>query len=186
MNKLVLYYPVRPHSINQIWGVWAPEVYARFGFNRHNGMDLGLTNGQKIYAPFDCKVTKTAYQPQGGGYYICLLSDQDYDFDDGKYAVEITFMHNKSFVATAGQSLKVGEIVALGDNTGFSTGSHTHMACKRVIRHDGWYEEADKNDAKNTFDQAPYFNGIYADVLTLSALQSLLQSIKGLFTSIQK
>jgi murein DD-endopeptidase MepM/ murein hydrolase activator NlpD len=163
--KLELWYPVKPFVINQKWGV-ENDVYAKHfndpTFKRHNGIDLGLSTGQYIRAPFDCIVTKTAYQEKGAGYYISLLSQNTYEFNDVSCRIEVTFMHCLSFVAKVGQILKVGDIIAVGDNTGFSTGSHTHMSCKRVISTEYGYKEIDSNDAKNTFDQLPYFNGVYA------------------------
>lgn len=165
--KLELWYPVKPYKANKPWGVLDP-IYERFGFKRHNGEDAALATGQVIRAPFDCEVTKTAYEPTGAGNYIALLSLDEFDewkhVDDGKKAfVEITFMHCLSTIALPGQKLKTGDLAALGDNTGFSTGPHTHIAPKRVVKMTGYYTELDQNDALGTFNPAIYWNGFYAE-----------------------
>ncbi|MCI0565571.1 M23 family metallopeptidase [bacterium] len=165
--QLELWYPVRPYKVNKPWGVPDP-VYEAFGFKRHNGEDAALATGQTIRAPFDCEVTKVAFQPTGAGHYVALLSKNEFDAwkhtNDGKKAfVEITFMHCQRTLVVPGQKLKIGDPVALGDNTGFSTGPHTHIAPKRVIKMTGYYSEFDTNDALGTFDPAPYWNKFYAE-----------------------
>jgi len=163
MHRLALYYPVVPYTVNRGWGVEDP-AYEVFGFKRHNGVDLALTNGQPIYAPFDCRVTEVGNEPQGSGLYVCLLSRGRYDFEDGKRArVEITFMHLSETHAQVGMTLSVGNEIGRGGDTGNATGSHTHMAPKRVrMGLLGDYRDMDRNDANNTFDPEPYFNGMPA------------------------
>ena len=162
MSRLDLFYPVRPHKVNQVWGV-KRDIYHQFGFSVHNGIDLALVRGQLIRSPFDCTVTKIGFETGGSGNYICLVSDNEYDWDDGKKAhVEVIFMHLRSTIARVGDSLKAGDRAARGGNTGFSSGPHTHMACKRVVKVSGAFFTVDSNEANNTFDQQSYFNGIYA------------------------
>lgn len=159
MGRLALYYPVMPHVVNRRWGVPDPS-YEEFGFTLHNGVDLALSTGQPIYAPFDCRVTKVANEPNGSGLYICLLSRGKHGFDDGHTArVEITFMHLSEVSVSVGTKLSVGDLVALGGHTGRASGSHTHMALKRVrMNIVGGYRDSDTNEASNTFDPEPYWN----------------------------
>jgi murein DD-endopeptidase MepM/ murein hydrolase activator NlpD len=163
MRRLSLYFPVTPHVVNRAWGV-PDALYHEFGFVRHNGIDLALAHGQPIHAPFDCRVTEAGNEPEGSGLYVCLLSRGKHAFDDGIEArVEITFMHLSSTPVRVGARLSVGAVVALGGNTGRSTGPHTHMAPKRVrMTFLGGYRDLDTNDAANTFDPEPYWVGRYA------------------------
>lgn len=163
MSRLALYFPVVPHVVNRAWGVVDP-LYEQYGFSAHNGVDLGLMDGQVIRAPFDCRVTKTGNEPNGSGLYICLLSRGKHRFDDGRSArVEITFMHLAATSAAVGTKLSVGDQVGLGGHTGRTTGSHTHMAPKRVrMGLLGTYRNLDHNEAGGTFDPTPYWNGIPA------------------------
>ena len=172
--RLELHYPVNPHRVNQSWGIYNP-VYEKFGFSRHNGIDIGLKNGQPIYCPIDAKIVKVGNQPSGGGVFVGLLSTQEYQFDDGKSAyVLIDFLHCQSIEVNEGQLVLTGDFIAFGDNTGFSTGSHTHMQCRRVTKD---LTSIDSNDANNTFDQSLYWNGYYAtDKPILLKILSLLKN----------
>jgi len=163
MARLSLYFPVMPHAVNRAWGVCDP-VYEAFGFSRHNGVDLALKDEQSIFAPFDCRVTKVGMEPEGSGLYVCLLSRGRHGFDDDiESRVELTFMHLSKTWVKVGMSLSVGDLVALGGHSGKTTGSHTHMAPKRVrMTLLGSYRDLDRNDANNTFDPEPYWNGQYA------------------------
>lgn len=163
MKRLALYYPVTPYAVNRPWGVPDP-LYEEFGFSHHNGVDLALVTGQAIYAPLDCRVTKIGNEPNGSGLYICLLSRRTRGFDDGHASrVEITFMHLSEVRTTVGTKLSVGDVVALGGQTGRATGSHTHLAPKRVhMNLLGGYRDKDRNKANNTFDPEPYWNGLPA------------------------
>lgn len=163
MQRFSPYYPVTPHIVNRGWGV--PDVlYKEFGFDLHNGVDLALVHGQPIYAPFDCRVTKVAVEPNGSGLYVCLLSRARYEFPDGmKARVEITFMHLSNTHVRVGMNLSVGAEIGFGGNTGRSTGPHTHMAPKRVrMTILGTYRDAEQNTAGNTFDPEPYWNKLPA------------------------
>lgn len=163
MQRLTLYFPAMPYVVNRAWGIPDP-LYEEFGFTLHNGIDLAVTDGQPLFTPFDCRVTRIGNEPNGSGLYVCLLSRGKHAFDDGKNArVEITFMHLSEVCVTAGTVLSVGEVFGLGGHTGRTSGSHTHMAPKRVrMGLLGGYKDRDRNDANNTFDPEPYWNGLPA------------------------
>ena len=161
------YYPVKPHKLNQEWGRYDPKTYSQFGFTRHNGQDVNLINGQPISAPFAGTCVRTGNQPSGGGIFLGVMSEE-FEFKDGKYRVLADFLHCKELLITEGTKVKVGDIIALGDNTGFSTGPHTHVQWRRASFWNGWtgdkltWVNPDKNEANNSFDPEPYFNGEYA------------------------
>lgn len=182
MSALKLLYPVKPHIVNRGWGVKDP-VYEQFGFSRHNGVDLALAHGQLILAPFGCRVVKVGCQPGGSGNYICLLSKEAFEFQDGIFHVEITFMHLLDAIAREGDDLVPGNPIARGDSTGFSTGNHTHMAPKRVRVVPGGYIEADHNDAKDTFDPEPFWSGEYAE---MKVDPTLVERIKNQISALTK
>jgi murein DD-endopeptidase MepM/ murein hydrolase activator NlpD len=162
MARLSLYYPVFPHVVNRGWGAEDP-LYREYGFSRHNGVDLALADGQDIRAPFDGKVTLVGSQPGGSGNFVCILSSAAYAFDDGRQArVELSFMHLKEACVSGGMKVSVGDLIAKGGRTGRATGTHLHLAPKRVAGGLFGYRDLDRNDADNTFDPSPYWNQTYA------------------------
>jgi murein DD-endopeptidase MepM/ murein hydrolase activator NlpD len=177
MPRFELFYPVYPHVITQKWGI-INDLYRRFGFSLHNGQDLRLTLSQAIRAPFDCEVVRVGYHPEGAGRFIGLLSKNTYRFEDGQECrVLVDLMHCEKIFALEGEDLRVGNLIALGGSTGLSTAPHTHIQCRRVreekiagrsilnyrLTVNGMaYFDIDRNEANNSFDPAPYYNGVYA------------------------
>lgn len=160
--KLSLNYPVTTFKVNQEFGIYRPEVYSQFGFNRHNGIDIALGSDSMIYAPLDGQIIRIGNQPKGGGIFFGFLSDRTFTFDDGiSSQVLIDFLHLDHIIGKITIAYKAGDLLAKADNTGFSTGSHTHMQFRRV-RYDGKVVTTiDVNDANNSFDPKPYWNGTY-------------------------
>lgn len=188
METLRLYYPAKPFRITQAWGIYNP-AYQQFGFNRHNGIDFALGADKTLYAPCDGVIVRTGNQPTGGGIFLGLMTDVK-QFNDGQFHVLIDLLHCEKFLVKEGDVVKIGQKLAIADNTGFSTGPHTHMQPRRVASWNGQVAErlqwtpADKNDANGSFDPMPHFIGIHAqDYRTLihlySALVSTLAGIVG-------
>src|SRR5258708_6670253 len=139
MQKLFAW-PIKPHFTNQAWGVYRPEVYSQFGFTRHNGLDHRLADDAKIYAPADATVYAVFSQPNGGGNVLSIITDPiafdvfscstpdgaGIGFQAGTYRARIDFLHLDHALVKPGDKLKVGDLIAIGDNTGFSTGPHCH------------------------------------------------------------
>lgn len=166
MSKLSLYYPAEPYQLNQAWGIYNP-AYQQFGFSRHNGIDIALGADKKLYAPCDGTIVRHGNQPNGGGIFLGMMTGE-YDWDDGKYRVLLDFLHCETLIALEGATVKAGDLLAVADNTGFSTGPHTHIQPRRVKNWNNQsgptlsFELVDQNDANGSFDPRPYFNGYYA------------------------
>lgn len=166
MSKLSLYYPAKPYRLNQGWGIYNP-AYQQFGFSRHNGIDIALGSDSKLYAPFDYTVVRIGNQPNGGGNFFGLMSGL-YDWPDGQYRVLLDMLHCERIDCKEGQVGKAGDYLAIADNTGFSTGPHTHLQPRRVKNWNSvsgpalHFDLVDQNDANGSFDPIPYFNGYYA------------------------
>jgi murein DD-endopeptidase MepM/ murein hydrolase activator NlpD len=138
--KPEFFYPVKPHFLTQGWGIFRPEIYAQFGFNRHNGLDHGFLGSKNIYAPCDGTVLLQGNEPKGGGIYVAILSHpfsfpeftcstpdkKSIKFAAGWHRVRIDFLHLEKILVKPGDFIKAGDLIAIGDNTGFSTGPHCH------------------------------------------------------------
>jgi len=83
----------------------------------HNGIDLGCPTGTTLLAPADGIVE---YEGRFSGYGNMLM------LQCGQH-MTIVCGHLKSFIAKKGQSVKRGQVIALTDNTGWSTGPHLHF-----------------------------------------------------------
>lgn len=90
---------------------------ARFRRN-HYGIDLKLQIGDTVRAAFPGKVRLTKYEGRGYGYYVVVRHPN---------GMETVYGHLSRFLVKPDQEVKAGEPIALGGNTGRSTGPHLHF-----------------------------------------------------------
>jgi murein DD-endopeptidase MepM/ murein hydrolase activator NlpD len=83
----------------------------------HNGIDMGCPMSTTLLAPADGVVE---YEGRFSGYGNMLM------LQCGQH-MTLVFGHLRSFIAKKGQSVKRGQVIALTDNTGWSTGPHLHF-----------------------------------------------------------
>lgn len=180
------YYPAKPFVISQAWGIYNP-AYLKFGFSRHNGIDFVFPKAKLLLCPIkNLEVYDTDFG-DATGWRVKGNTVDVYDFPDGKKAsLNIIFMHlDKKAAHPIGKILNVGDEIGVPDNTGYSTGEHTHMMVRRV--HPVTLELLDKNDADNTIDPAQFWNGKYAvDVKIIGIQQQLVVLLESLIRLIQE
>ena len=87
----------------------------------HKGIDLKLYVGDTVRAAFTGKISTTAYQAKGYGYYVKIRHTN---------GMETVYGHLKKILVKPNQIVKAGEAIALGGNTGRSTGPHLHFETK--------------------------------------------------------
>lgn len=96
-------------------------VTSNFGPRRrrmHYGIDLKVQTGDTIYAAFDGKVRVKQFERRGYGYYLALRHPN---------GLETVYGHLSKFLVDEDDVVKSGDPIALGGNTGRSTGSHLHF-----------------------------------------------------------
>lgn len=157
------HYPTTPFHVNQAWGIKNP-IYEQFGFSRHNGVDFALGEDTMLYYPWNGTgtVVKTDNIPNGAGIMVRVRSNEEYDFGDRKAYILTDFMHCHTLFVKEGDTVRTGDRLARADNTGFSTGAHTHEQDKRVTKKG---RELDVNDANGSFNPLPYASGVPAQVV---------------------
>ena len=106
---------------------WERRVTSEFG-NRvdpitgkrkgHGGMDLAVPTGTPIRAALPGTVTVSKYNAGGYGYYVMI------DHGNG---LATLYGHCSKLLAKVGQTVEVGDIIALSGSTGRSTGPHLHL-----------------------------------------------------------
>lgn len=106
---------------------WTDLVSSPFGsryhpihkeYRMHNGVDIAVPTGTKVYAAVSGEVTAARYSESAG--YMVSITDEN--------GFTVTYMHLSSYAVAAGQKISAGQMVALSGNTGNSTGPHLHLA----------------------------------------------------------
>lgn len=96
------------------------QITSHFGSRRyryHYGTDIKLETGDTVVASFPGKVRIVDYDRGGYGNYVVIRHDN---------GLETVYAHLSKVLVTLDQTVKAGELIALGGNTGRSTGSHLH------------------------------------------------------------
>lgn len=81
------------------------------------GTNINVTEGYPIRAARDGVVTEASYGSGYGNYVIIKHKD----------GWKTVYAHNSSLAVKVGDSVKQGQIIAFGGNTGVSTGAHCHF-----------------------------------------------------------
>ena len=84
----------------------------------HKGLDIKVYIGDTIRAAFSGKVRIVRYEASGYGKYIIIRHPN---------GLETIYCHLSKQLVSENQSVKAGEVIGLGGNTGRSTGSHLHF-----------------------------------------------------------
>ncbi|MDR2839827.1 MAG: peptidoglycan DD-metalloendopeptidase family protein [Paludibacter sp.] len=96
-------------------------ITSKFGPRRyryHFGTDIKLYVGDSVQAAFSGEVRIIDYEQRGYGHYIVVRH---------RNGLETVYAHLSKVLVEIGQTVKSGEIIALGGNTGRSSGSHLHF-----------------------------------------------------------
>ena len=104
---------MRLHPIKKVWLM-------------HEGVDMSAPQGTPIYAAKAGKVTRTAFQAGGAGYYVSI------NHGDGFSSI---YMHMTHYIVKPGTYVQTGQVIGYVGSTGGSTGPHLHFG----ISYNGTY-----------------------------------------------
>lgn len=90
---------------------------ARWG-RMHKGTDIKVYIGDTIRAAFSGKVRIVKYEAAGYGKYVVIRHNN---------GLETVYGHMSKWLVEENQTVKAGQPIGLGGNTGRSTGSHLHF-----------------------------------------------------------
>lgn len=96
------------------------HITSHFGPRRyryHYGTDIKLNTGDTVVASFPGKIRIVDYDRRGYGHYVVIRHDN---------GLETVYAHLSKVLVALDQTVDAGDIIALGGNTGRSTGSHLH------------------------------------------------------------
>ena len=147
--------------------ITSPYGYRKRFRRMHKGVDLKINMGDTIRAACDGRVRITNYERAGYGYYVVVRHTND---------LETVYGHLSGFIVEEGQYVKAGDPIALGGNTGRSTGPHLHFETRYMgyainpcaifdfanqTTHTDTYT-FDKNTYQNARNYSPAANSEYA------------------------
>jgi murein DD-endopeptidase MepM/ murein hydrolase activator NlpD len=98
------------------------HLTARFGdyglwSSYHTGLDFAAPSGTPIYAVANGTISSASYDGSYGNKTVETL-------DDG---TELWYCHQTSFVVSAGETVRAGELIGYIGSTGHVTGPHLHL-----------------------------------------------------------
>lgn len=163
---LHIYWPFKPFTITQRWGN-PNDAYAKQfndpSFRLHNGIDAKphLTDtSYPVYCPVaGFRVAGVTFEQNGGGNELWLESKGTFKMFDQECRVRIFLCHAEKILVPVGYEPELGELLMIADNTGFSTGPHTHIGLYRI---DANGNKIDTNQATGSFDPSLFFIGDFA------------------------
>lgn len=160
MSKLKLQYPTQPYKINQKFGENFNGFYKQLGMDGHNGLDLYALDGDNIYAAHDGVVTQTGADGSGGLGVVIRTHDKfEYKGEEVYFKTLYWHLQTNSFKVKPGDHVKAGQVIALADNTGMSTGSHLHFGLKPQYAGEAdwqWSNVEQNNGFFGAIDPEPY------------------------------
>lgn len=136
--------------ISQYFGENRADYYRQWGMKGHNAIDVTLFDGDDILAAHDGIVTEVENDVSAG--LGIVVWDKE-----GRYKTLYWHLKVGHIFVKVGDSVKRGQKIAGGDNTGYSTGAHLHFGLKftdakgNTINYNNGY--------KGAVDPLPYLNG---------------------------
>ncbi len=109
--------------ITQLFGE-NPDIYKRWGYPGHNGIDYGIPNGTPVKAAASGTVALVSFENGGYGNYVKL------SHMDGSKQYFTYYAHLANTVVSAGQKVTTNTVIGYSNNTGASTGPHLHFGLK--------------------------------------------------------
>lgn len=95
----------------------------REAYNRmHKGIDIKLQIGDTVCTPLDGRVQRVDWDPKGYGLFIVINHNN---------GLETVYGHLSRALVYPGSQVLAGRPIALGGNTGNSTGPHLHFETRR-------------------------------------------------------
>lgn len=170
--------PLRKLRITQPFGVnYGPtkDFYTKVGIpsGLHNGWDCSAPNGTEILAVADGTVEAEGDPNSGYGLHARLFV-----YPNPDYRFECVYGHLKE-VRAEGKVI-AGQVIALSNNTGYSTGPHLHFGVRAWARTQGgiWRVVDQDNGYHGYIDPQPLF-APDVDALPVDKKYGLKESDRG-------
>lgn len=111
-------------GVNRAAYAWIKDAFGN-PILGHNGLDLGLWSGTRLYAPGPGTVIATYFDAPGYGWFVRLALDTE---------EQLVYGHLQAVFVVLGQRMVRGTPLGRSDDTGWSTGPHLHLGYRPA----GW------------------------------------------------
>ena len=152
------------------------KITSKYGPRRrrmHRGIDLKVRTGDTIRVAFDGRVRIKNYERRGYGYYLVVRHPN---------GLETVYGHLSKFLVGENDIVHAGDPIALGGNTGRSTGSHLHFETRFLGQALNPAELIDFENAVPHQDQYVFrnikINGRKSNIYTSSNNQMVYHRVK--------
>lgn len=140
--------------VSQFFGESQRRYMEVIGTNGHNGIDFAVPNDTKIIAPIDMYITQDGVDSKGGIFFVGEVIENE------TLRYELIFVHNQINFTAPRTWMKKGEVVAISDNTGWSSGPHLHFGIRvKIFDAENKVWQTLKNNNKGYIDPLPFFSG---------------------------
>lgn len=166
--KLRLYFPTDNFWYGQGFGRenTAPSLlplYEKYGLLGHNGLDVFANDGDPIRAAHDGVITYTG-EDGASGLLVVIRTNEPFEYEGQEVYFKTLYGHLKkdSIRVRVSQAVRTGDIIALADNTGASTGTHLHWGLKPQKQGEAdwqWDNLLQNNGYRGAINPIPYFTG---------------------------
>jgi len=211
MNKLELFYPVKPYFRYQQFGasdactenrddipvlqrkvvskvvgtcpVGYIELYPLLGMKGHTGADLAAGRGVAVRASHDGIVREVCLEAERGLGVGIVTNDLRDMGTHGTHHAKTRYWHLLSVTVQIGQEVKCGDVLGYADSTGLSSGDHLHFELKPVeYLSDGFNYE-------NVFQSNGYFGAVdpeqFWNGMAASDYQNITAKIKAIVLALK-
>lgn len=161
------------------------KLYAEFNMKGHNGIDLeaGIQN---VYAACDGIVIEQQTQANLGlglgiitNEPVSLPTIADPSNPNPVHYLKLRYWHLQSFKVKVGQSVKAGDLIAVSDNTGYSSGNHLHFEGNPMdkLPNGNYILSFPNNGYAGAIDISPYLSTQFAQDIALAAIKTDVQQL---------
>jgi hypothetical protein len=170
-KPLLIDFPFKPFIVTQQWGNPSDAYSTQFNdpnFTLHNGVDANVGRSGDIayqttfpvYCPVEnFRVESVTWDPKGGGNQLSLFSLDPVIVGGVECYARIFLCHGKKILVKEKDVVQRGQLLMIANNTGFSTGPHTHIG---LYRTDASGNKLDSNHATGSFNPALCYSGEFA------------------------
>lgn len=146
------------YKVTQYFGE-SPELYKKYGYKGHTGLDLGAKYGSVL-----CEYSGVVVFTGAKGDYGQVIMVR---IDSG---VIIRYAHLSKILVGLGQNVIRGEFIAISGNTGYSTGPHLHLQVDAGPSNNGY---------GGAVDPIEFFKNISEDIMDADFVTILYRGLLG-------